>query len=776
MLLSEIEQLINGTNIPQLLTNFVTGIGSIDWVRKIGDLFSQSCRPSAPPANAFMSWNQQAIPLCWMYKKQLYAQAAARNSSLPSYSTFTPDLQSASTVGLWNQLAPNVWPGIDQTSNSSNPTWRIYVDDTWDRIGSNPIDNQGIATPSTATLKIRVPISAVQTFMMSTPNNFIYNISQSKTTCLCNNTVSTMINTLYCPDMIFSTLLTFNTYSSYVSTVMLNVSYIFPVGMLKKTLAFTTSGFVIQHKAGTAPYVIINDYTFVYDPITLSILLTFNYNTLKRLDEWRISIPFSTHNVNNFSPFVFQMYGAYVIVNQAMQQNVITVHGNFSTRAISCQNRKQLSGTAPQFGQNALPFYYEGNYGPINSCGPGPSIDSLSVDLSFGFLTRDMIGERMLDSPVTQFSFTSNYIFTGCSPIIDFDMLMVTMYLSVNYKTFIMDQAFIGTGDTVYNQIGPILHGRYMTVIISNPELNLVNMIVNFNNNWFQLANINDRVDIQAHLYFPFTCGTSTWFNTTILSLIGANYNYTSSVNYISGAGQAEFLTLGYSGSYICNQLYNEPVHSRRWDTRMVDNNRSIVYLNFQPNDDPYPNLYGTVGATYINVVPPFDFLPLESKCRPIINNETVDHWIEAKTDKSGTQFFQNETSDYKIVYIVKPNFYKQFNWHCIIPILHENLHSPNQTICNTSDCEQNITIKFSNCTVHGTTGKRTGQHCYYYESLLNSCQQWYDIFTCGVITWQQALFAVLLAVSIGIISGIAVLTCASVSTIKKDEKIIVKD
>jgi hypothetical protein len=146
----------------------IPGIGVEGWMSSACDEAGHMGRPTPRSVDTAVTGGFVATPLCWLLRRQLYSQSAARANVRYGGNTGIGDnlvdLNSAERTGIFNPRAPNVWFGVWQRlPQIGDSQWQVFLGDTWDRTGGSRFGEKGMADDVEGELEIRVPISSVET-------------------------------------------------------------------------------------------------------------------------------------------------------------------------------------------------------------------------------------------------------------------------------------------------------------------------------------------------------------------------------------------------------------------------------------------------------------------------------------------------------------------------------------------------------------------------------------------------------------------------------------
>ena len=714
----------NVTNYPNILNSFIQGIGTIDWVKLIGDAFLGGCRTSGTPSTSFGTTNQQPQSLIGLLAQQFYAQAMARNSSLPFQAQSTSDLLSSSKAGVFNTRLPNIWFGIDQ-SNTTQATWNVYVEDSFDQTKNN-IRNakNGIAPPTQVQMSIRVPVSSVQIPMTNPGFGMSFVIDYTQTNCLCSSTANPA-----CSNMVFKSKITFSSSSSTVSYLSLNITSSFLNTMINPQTNWNTMLFTIQHQMGQSGAMILdNTWTQTYDATTQTLTLNLLYNSIRRIDSWTLYLPFKTGNQNINAQFLLQLQAGVSLISKSLATYPIILSGKYTSRSISCQFNNGASGYVPQFSRNALPFYYDGSYGDIKTCGPkrGLTNNYINIPVSFGFISQNMIYERMTNTPINTFTYQLSLSFQNCDvlTIPSLDILQnIIVNLNQTAYPIVNPPLYFNSNQLVY-QTSTLPNNQYITLYVSIINDNVIQIQVTYNENWFTTTNMAYLTNMTMNIVSPFSCNRIAWQNTTITSIFETFYTIRHINNQQSGIGEYTFISSDYSGTYQCADLFDDKYENLTITDRITIPNTNYSIILNPPLNNPQQSLNLDTelesGASFYQItVDPFE-IPIQSICTPIYDRNALTTWYN--------NYGINDTVDDGMI-IIDPNFKSIITYVCQIPV--------------SADPPHNLTQIISICTVY-PNGTRVGDHCYYYEDILNDCVKWYKPFVCnGIITSGQMMFLI---------------------------------
>ena len=169
--------------LQELGTLGIAGIGVEGWVSSICDEGKHGGRPTPSSADTMVSQGNQATPMCWLMRRQLYSQSQARftgSGTKPGVGDNLVDLGSAQRTGIFNRAAPNIWFGVWQrASELGGSQWQVFMGDTWDRTGNSIFGEKGLADDVLAEIEIRVPIALVE--LLDGPD--LFNLSASGVDC-----------------------------------------------------------------------------------------------------------------------------------------------------------------------------------------------------------------------------------------------------------------------------------------------------------------------------------------------------------------------------------------------------------------------------------------------------------------------------------------------------------------------------------------------------------------------------------------------------------------
>lgn len=796
--------------LPEILNNFIPGVGTSDWVNLIGNLDKHACRPSPYPYYFNANQGQQAIPLCSLLQRQLYYQTYMLNATLKDtvgVPTSTPDLNSASNTGIYNQMAPNIWFGVFQKSIlDGNSEWLMYMEDTWDRTGGSKFETEGIAQNVTGLIEMLIPVSSVDIpFVRKRLNNvqhLVYDVEE---------TACVVANPFNFPSIASSSTISANIrFGSPHSFIFDLVSTFTPVfsgenSFVKFNYDVDNIIVKIQYENGNVAQI----YTFTAVVVDNSLVLTLSYQTIYLVYVYQIYVPIIIGSVSTSVLPIINVESYYTMTDVNLNTQIIYLQDTASINNIGCsyssvgtplpvvlydyvcnpgndssaQNTCYASYdyvlssdttlTSNCLSSNACPPKSDGTttlY--MNSCGFNLANSSQSMDNSVHFYYDGSSINQGLIGNALRLDLLNLYTITNCGFGTEFDY----RYFSVS----------------VCGYVGNAVSGVTRSIPCDNtylPFFDVFNEHLEFTSDitWFGEYVTKIRVLIIDEIVTFEIIQDQIWFvnndNIDVCNTFGpldvfCNYDPLNVVFSLNFVLHFPFTCAEYYTNFNVNE--NIQISSKLVTFLQVIDDISIFKysiedrspVNFICSNENITDIFAsstttsstasttthtlsTVASTPNDPVNPFNFInSFEKGIQGILPPCALD--FSNVYARPGLLPLQSWCYPFiNTSYVVLPNCSILVN-NVIVPEqplsdvpVFRNIYS---VYSNFSDivtwfCQLSLSSPnqtvIYNCTVDAMTGKRYGEQCYHFEDIAARCEIWWNL-SCGINNGYQFGFLVL--------------------------------
>ena len=788
-------------NLPKLLNNFIPGVGVADWVKLIGDIDRHACRPSPYPYQTNVNNGQQAIPLCSLLQRQLYYQSFALNNTLTQeygLPTTIPDLQSADKTGIFNLAAPNIWFGIQQRDElEGNSQWYVYLEDTYDRTGNSKFENDGIAQNVTGLLEIMVPVSTVQIPFVKKRYNNIQHLQYSIPQASCY-VVEPYTNPSLAASATIQLDLQFGSPHSFINYVILDLTPVFAGENNNVKFNYDTTGITVNiiYENGN----IIPNTNFITNVINNTISISLPYQTVYNLYVYRIYIPIIVGSISTSVLPIIQIESSYQMTDQNLNTQIIYLQNTATINNFGCNYHDEYypkSIALYEYNCNDDQLCFS-NFNYINSndvileesCASSSICPPSSISTTQFYLNTCGFGVPNISQ---SFDSSIHFYYDGSS--IDFNLIGHLVKLNLNNIFEIQNCGFGSYFDSqnffvsVCGYVGNSITGATKTIPCDNSVLlfsnnynqniefetsitwfqnyntlikiiiveNVFDLIIEQNENWFvdnsnidicekfgpmnvfcNYASKNTIFSLNFILHFPFVCNDYD-LNSRVNQNIIINSQLITSINMVNEISLLKYQIIDRNPIlFICSNnnvsnidTYQTPVYNLNYlvnqqiyDPINTDQTNEQIQISDLINSD-IQGLLPPCAVDFANIYARPGLLPLNSYCYPYLN-ESYTILPNCSIVLNGDiipEIPLNNMPIYRNVYNVYSNFSDFITWFCqIIP----------------GPIQNRTTIY--NCTVDAMTGKRFGEHCYYYEDIAAECQKFYNL-SCGINNFAQFAF-----------------------------------
>jgi len=782
-------------DLPQIIGNFIPGIGKDTWVRWLGDLGKYSCRPASYPYSYKVSNGQQPIPMCMLLQRQLYYQTYMLNATLSGFlrkAITTPDLDSAAQTGIYNPLAPNIWFGVYQkTTNNGNAEWLMFLEDTFDRTGNSIFEEDGIAENVTASVELLVPVSSVAGPSVVSPLYTTFSYSVSNSFC---QVFDVFAKPNFSPISFIGSLITFNSPYNNVPWIFVRFSTIFQGEANFVKFNYQTSQITVYVISGSNPIpVLITNWFFTIDGN--DIILKLPYDTVHLQNQYQINIPVLIGSLatnilpiigitSYFETTIFPSNIFYVNLSNSNSPNYIgcSSMASESTNLISpnrysCQDSTYFSSfqyvisPSSQLASdcsNPNQCRSFSNEFDINSCGFGlnPLKQKMEHNIHFSF-DGSSVNYNLL-SEVLSSRFSLEYDILNCG----------------KNTTFLSDSFFV----QFCGSIGNTITGMKKTIPCNNYVLSfyyngIPNQLIAFVDWGSQYITLFEIYFTSETMHFDITFDP-LWFIPNENKEICINTSNTDFFCHFKPENLIVNLNMMISVPFKCGQFLQK---AALFDDIQISSNLKTfftlvdginIYKTDFSNYDPFvltcaqsdsltdgffsfPITTTSTSATQtwtntltlptfqdiITFVEEFDekiqgiLPPCAIDFSNVVINPDLIPMNSACTPyvASGTYQIYDNCSLFiygNQIQTVRSSSIPYYQNIYYVPANFSTYFTYLCRIMPILGTEYNTSL----CTVNGTTGARNGTNCYLYEDLLQNCEQWWN-FSCGIITFPQALF-----------------------------------